>query len=137
MRQTQASATTKGRTCQRQELIENCCKAPRWLKIQPWAGSTGVTCCRAKASCTQPAPSVTTGRAHLSRRDTGHGRERSGFTAPLLTNNFCNIYTLWYRSVHQHCPVANPKHNDILWSWQTACTVTPKAVVIKCNSNVI
>lgn len=133
-RRTQASATAKGRTCQRQELLENCCKAP---KIQPWAGSSAAGDTRAVASCTQPAPSVTTSRAHLGRRDTGHSRERSGFTAPLLTNNFFNIYTLWHGSVDQHCPVANPKHNNILRSWQTACTVTPKAVVIKCNSNVI
>lgn len=46
-------------------------------------------------------------------------------------HNLFSIYMRQHGSVQQHCPVAKPHYDHILWSWQTAHPVTPKAVVIK------
>lgn len=135
-RRTQANATAKGRNC-----LKTAAKPLGGSKSSLGQAARAATCHGATRSCTQPALSPHPLSPPTERTSAGRPRVTAGRgQASLLCssrNNLFNIYTLWHGSVYQHCPVANPKHNNILWSWQTACTVTPKAVVIKCNSNVI
>lgn len=104
-------------------------------QIKPRPGSTG---CHQPQSCAvlgsafllHPLPQ-TPGKYTLVRStQVAAGRGQASLLC-CSQHNLFSIYMLQHGSVQQHCPVAKPHYDHILWSWQTAHPVTPKAVVIK------
>lgn len=67
-------------------------------------------------------------QSDLSTGDTSQGRQRCFATHRVI----CLLFNLWRGSVLQQCPVASTHYNHILWGWQRAEAVTPRAAGSAC-----